>query len=66
MTVTDLLRIHEIFVVSHALFLFIAIKDSKCLYLKNVPYTTTKEDLLRIFKAVDVRFPGGTEGPKKG
>lgn len=46
--------------------LLIAIKNSKCLYLKNVPFDTTKEDLLKIFKAVDVRFPGGTDGPKKG
>lgn len=49
----------------HALY-FTAIKDSRCLYLKNVPYSTTKEDLMRIFKAVDVRFPGGTKGPTKG
>ncbi|XP_031710487.1 nucleolin-like [Anarrhichthys ocellatus] len=44
-----------------------ATKDEKCLFLKNIPYNTTKEDLLKIFqKAVDVRFPGGTDGPKKG
>eukprot|EP00066_Takifugu_rubripes_P009134 XP_003975826.2 PREDICTED: nucleolin-like [Takifugu rubripes] len=43
-----------------------AITNSKCLYLKNIPYDTTKEDLLKLFKAVDVRFPGGTDGPKKG
>ncbi|KAK9538960.1 hypothetical protein VZT92_004098 [Zoarces viviparus] len=42
-------------------------KDEKCLFLKNIPYNTTKEDLLKIFqKAVDVRFPGGTDGPTKG
>ncbi|KAM6919991.1 nucleolin-like [Lycodopsis pacificus] len=42
-------------------------KNEKCLLLKNIPYNTTKEDLLKIFqKAVDVRFPGGTDGPKKG
>ncbi|XP_068593788.1 nucleolin-like isoform X3 [Cebidichthys violaceus] len=44
-----------------------AAKDEKCLCLKNVPFNATKEDLLKVFqKAVDVRFPGGTEGPKKG
>ncbi|XP_029308927.1 nucleolin-like isoform X2 [Cottoperca gobio] len=42
-------------------------KDGKCLFLKNVPYTATKEDILKVFqKAVSVRFPGGTEGPKTG
>ncbi|KAF1384111.1 hypothetical protein PFLUV_G00138900 [Perca fluviatilis] len=42
-------------------------KDSRCLFLKNVPYTATKEDILKSFgKAIAVRFPGGTEGPKKG
>ncbi|KAA8587753.1 hypothetical protein FQN60_016615 [Etheostoma spectabile] len=42
-------------------------KDSRCLFLKNVPYTATKEDILKAFrKAIAVRFPGGTEGPKKG
>ncbi|XP_031153936.1 nucleolin-like isoform X2 [Sander lucioperca] len=42
-------------------------KDSRCLFLKNVPYNATKEDILKTFgKAIAVRFPGGTEGPKKG
>ncbi|XP_034743046.1 nucleolin-like isoform X2 [Etheostoma cragini] len=42
-------------------------KDSRCLFLKNVPYNATKEDILKAFrKAIAVRFPGGTEGPKKG
>ncbi|XP_056276828.1 nucleolin-like isoform X2 [Pseudoliparis swirei] len=41
--------------------------DDKCLFLKNVPYNATKEDILKIFcQAVDVRFPGGTEGPTTG
>lgn len=45
----------------------LAAKDSRCLFLKNVPYNATKEDILKIFrKAVDVRFPGGTESPEKG
>ncbi|TNN69866.1 nucleolin [Liparis tanakae] len=42
-------------------------KDDKCLFLKNVPYNATKEDILKIFgQAVEVRFPGGTEGPTTG
>nr|XP_046263352.1 nucleolin-like isoform X2 [Scatophagus argus] len=41
--------------------------DARCLFLKNVPYNATKQDILKIFhKAVDVRFPGGTESPNKG
>ncbi|KAL6104283.1 uncharacterized protein ACO6RY_14042 [Pungitius sinensis] len=42
-------------------------KDENCLFLKNVPYNTTKDDLLKIFSlAGDVRFPGGTKGPTQG
>ncbi|XP_026229364.1 nucleolin-like isoform X2 [Anabas testudineus] len=42
-------------------------KDARCLFLKNVPYNATKEDILKIFHtAIAVRFPGGTEGPSKG
>ncbi|XP_078120262.1 nucleolin-like [Sander vitreus] len=42
-------------------------KDGRCLFLKNVPYNATKEDILKTFgKAVAVRFPGGTEGPTTG
>lgn len=42
-------------------------KDERCLFLKNVPYEATKEDIQKIFpEAVGVRFPGGTESPKKG
>lgn len=42
-------------------------KDDRCLFLKNVPYSATKKEILKIFhKAVAVRFPGGTEGPNKG
>lgn len=41
--------------------------DAKCLFLKNLPYTATKQDIMKIFrKAVNVRFPGGAEGPSKG
>lgn len=45
----------------------LAKRDARCLFLKNVPFNATKEDILKIFrKAVDVRFPGGTDGPTKG
>ncbi|CAK6952269.1 nucleolin-like [Scomber scombrus] len=41
--------------------------DAKCVFLKNVPYSATEKDILKIFpKAIAVRFPGGTEGPTKG
>ncbi|XP_035488971.2 nucleolin isoform X4 [Scophthalmus maximus] len=44
-----------------------AVKDARCLFLKNLPYDATKEDILKIFNnAIDVRFPGGTEGPSQG
>lgn len=47
--------------------LFLAAKDGRCLFLKNVPYSATKKDILKVFRnAVDVRFPGGAEGPNKG
>ncbi|KAI3375134.1 hypothetical protein L3Q82_021653, partial [Scortum barcoo] len=42
-------------------------KDAKCLFLKNVPYNATKQDIMKIFrKAVTVRFPDGAKGPNKG
>ncbi|XP_034558264.1 nucleolin-like [Notolabrus celidotus] len=42
-------------------------KDARCLFLKNVPYDATKEDIMKSFrKAVTVRFPGGAENPAKG
>lgn len=42
-------------------------KDGKTIFLKNVPYNATKEDILKAFRSgVAVRFPGGSEGPKKG
>ncbi|XP_041658598.1 nucleolin-like isoform X2 [Cheilinus undulatus] len=44
-----------------------AAKDARSLFLKNVPYNATKEDILKLFhKAVKVRFPGGAESPKTG
>ncbi|XP_068995590.1 nucleolin-like isoform X2 [Embiotoca jacksoni] len=44
-----------------------AAKDAKCLFLKNVPYNATKEDILKLFhKAIAVRFPGGAEVPSRG
>ncbi|XP_068605185.1 nucleolin-like [Brachionichthys hirsutus] len=44
-----------------------ASKDARCLFLKNVPYTATKEDILEIFsEAVAVRFPEGSKSPVKG
>ncbi|KAM8727789.1 nucleolin-like isoform 2-T2 [Acanthopagrus schlegelii] len=44
-----------------------ASSDAKCLFLKNLPYTATKEDIMKIFrKAVSVRFPDDAEGPSKG
>ncbi|XP_078029323.1 nucleolin-like isoform X2 [Epinephelus lanceolatus] len=42
-------------------------KDGKCLFVKNIPYLATKDDILNIFrKAINVRFLGGTERPEKG
>ncbi|XP_049454951.1 nucleolin-like isoform X3 [Epinephelus fuscoguttatus] len=42
-------------------------KDGKCLFVKNIPYLATKDDILNIFRtAVNVRFLGGTERPEKG
>ncbi|XP_013879288.1 nucleolin [Austrofundulus limnaeus] len=42
-------------------------KDDRCLFLKNVPYDTSVEDIKKVFSnAVAVRFPGGAKGPDKG
>lgn len=42
-------------------------KDERCLFVKNIPYTATREDLLKVFpKATCVRFLGGTDSPSKG
>uniref|UniRef100_A0A1A8NDY8 Nucleolin n=2 Tax=Nothobranchius rachovii TaxID=451742 RepID=A0A1A8NDY8_9TELE len=43
------------------------VKDGRCLFLKNLPYNTTKQDILKVFrKAIAVRFPGGTSSPSRG
>ncbi|PWA13989.1 hypothetical protein CCH79_00017056, partial [Gambusia affinis] len=43
------------------------VKDKRCLFLKNVPYDTTEEDIRKVFhKAVSVRFPGGAKSPTHG
>ncbi|XP_067330751.1 nucleolin-like [Channa argus] len=43
------------------------VKDARCLFLRNIPYNTTKKQILKIFhKAIAVRFPGGTKSPSKG
>ncbi|KAM6918283.1 nucleolin-like [Xenentodon cancila] len=42
-------------------------KDARCLFLKNVPYNATKDDILKVFgKAIAVRFPGRAKGPSQG
>lgn len=42
-------------------------KNSRCLFLKNVPFNATKDEIQKFFlEAVDVRFPGRTKGPNKG
>lgn len=46
---------------------YLAAKNARCLFLKNVPFKATKEEILKVFpNAVNVRFPGGTQGPKNG
>ncbi|XP_038131671.1 nucleolin-like isoform X2 [Cyprinodon tularosa] len=43
------------------------VKDHRCLFLKNVPYNATEEDIRKVFRrAVAVRFPGGAKGPSQG
>ncbi|XP_024864998.1 nucleolin-like isoform X2 [Kryptolebias marmoratus] len=43
------------------------VNDGRCLFLKNVPYNATKEDIQKMFhKAIAVRFPGGAKNPNKG
>ncbi|XP_047444706.1 nucleolin-like [Mugil cephalus] len=42
-------------------------KDARCLFVKNLPYTATKEDIKEHFpKAIAIRFPGGAESPSHG
>ncbi|XP_074544488.1 nucleolin-like [Halichoeres trimaculatus] len=44
-----------------------AAKDARCLFLKNVPFDSTKEEILKSFhRAATVRFPGGGEHPNHG
>ncbi|KAL3054597.1 hypothetical protein OYC64_017517 [Pagothenia borchgrevinki] len=44
-----------------------AVKNSRCLFLKNIPYEATTKDILKVFKlGTCVRFPGGAETPKTG
>ncbi|XP_008431553.1 nucleolin-like isoform X2 [Poecilia reticulata] len=43
------------------------VKDKRCLFLKNVPYDATEEDIRKVFhKAISVRFPGGAKSPTQG
>ncbi|XP_027875431.1 nucleolin-like isoform X2 [Xiphophorus couchianus] len=43
------------------------VKDKRCLFLKNVPYDATEEDIRKVFhKAISVRFAGGAKSPTHG
>ncbi|XP_016535515.1 nucleolin-like isoform X2 [Poecilia formosa] len=43
------------------------VKDKRCLFLKNIPYDATEEDIRKVFhKAISVRFPGGAKSPTHG
>lgn len=42
-------------------------KDAKTLYVKNISFAATKEDLKKVFDtAVEIRFPRGIGRPSKG
>ncbi|XP_045570464.1 nucleolin isoform X2 [Salmo salar] len=42
-------------------------KDARTLFVKNIPFAATKEDLKKVFDtAVEIRFPGGIGTPSKG
>lgn len=42
-------------------------RDARAVFVKNIPYSATKEDIFKVFpKATAVRFLGGTETPSKG
>ncbi|XP_063298923.1 nucleolin [Pelobates fuscus] len=42
-------------------------RDSRTLFVKNIPYSTTSEDLQEIFEnAKEVRLPSGNDGSSKG
>lgn len=46
---------------------FLAEKNTRCLFLKNVPVNATKDEILKVFpEAVNVSFPGRTKVPCKG
>lgn len=42
-------------------------KDARTLFVKNIPFSATKDDLMKVFDgAVNIRFPGGSDCPNKG
>ncbi|CAJ1071910.1 nucleolin-like [Xyrichtys novacula] len=44
-----------------------AAKDARSLFLKNIPYDATKEDIMKVFsEAIKVWFPDGAQRPGKG
>lgn len=46
---------------------FLTAKDARTLFVKNIPFAATKEDLRKVFDtAVEIRFPGGIGTPSKG
>lgn len=46
---------------------FLAEKNTRSLFLKNVPFKATKDDILKVFpEAVNISFPGRTKVPCKG
>lgn len=46
---------------------FLTAKDARTLFVKNIPFAATKEDLKKVFDtAVEIRFPGGIGTPSKG
>lgn len=45
----------------------LAEKNTRCLFLRNVPYAATKDEIQKVFpEAVDIRFPGRTKAPRRG
>lgn len=48
-------------------FCFVIAKHACTLFVKEIPYSATKEELKIVFdEAVDIRFLGGGDGPNKG
>ncbi|KAM4772484.1 nucleolin isoform 2-T2 [Rhinophrynus dorsalis] len=42
-------------------------RDARTLFVKNIPYSTSSEDLQEIFEnAIDIRIPSGIDGASKG